>query len=105
MPDGYTFPDATVPKTDLVSSSDIGRGQHKDGVSNIEDEYVPLFKAAGAGQITMFVYGHIDYCDIFNKPRSTAFCFVYAPGAGEELPICDRFNGEIPHRSKCGPTH
>lgn len=87
--------------TGLVSAADIGRDQGKEFHGEITAGDVPLFRMAASGHSTLYVYGRIDYCDIFRKPRSTAFCFIYKPGVGESLPVCDRYNGEIPARHKC----
>jgi hypothetical protein len=65
---------------------------------------IETFKAAIKKQTTLFLYGHIDYCDIFGEPHSTAFCFKYVPNGGLSLPKCDRHNGEIAARKNCGGT-
>jgi hypothetical protein len=95
----FAFPDHK--RTGLVSKSDLGRDKHKDGGGEIDAKDILLFKNAVDGNATIFIYGHVDYCDIFNKPHSTAYCFLYVPHGGLHLPLCDRFNGEIDARGTC----
>lgn len=95
----FAFPDHK--RTGFVSKSDIGRDKHKDSAEELDDQAIATFKQAVAGDTTLFLYGHADYCDIFGHPHSTAYCFRYVPNAGLHLPICDRFNGEIEPRGKC----
>ncbi|MGP8232361.1 MAG: hypothetical protein ACLQL2_06805 [Methylovirgula sp.] len=100
LPKDFAFADHK--RTGFVSKSDIGRDKHKDSAEEITDQKdIAMFKAAGDGQITMFLYGHVDYCDIFGEPHSVAFCFIYKRNAGLHLPICDRYNGEIPAKGTC----
>jgi hypothetical protein len=100
LPERYSFPDPKPPSDHFVSTSDIGRDKHTDSVGPIPDDQIAVFRNAGAKRSTLFIYGHIDYCDIFNEPHSTAFCFKYFQNAGS-LPICDRYNGEIAPQHKC----
>jgi hypothetical protein len=99
LPADFDFP--YHQPTGLVSAADVGRDQGKEFHGEIGPGDVSMFRMAAEGHSTLYVYGRIDYCDIFRKPRSTAFCFIYKPGVGERLPICDRYNGEIPARHKC----
>lgn len=99
LPKHFKFPDQKA--TGQISVSDVGRDKTKDGSSGIADKYVVTFKEAMTGVSTLYIYGHVDYCDIFDTPHSTGFCFVYVPHAGDHLPICDRYNGEIRPRGHC----
>jgi hypothetical protein len=97
----FVFNDHPSSKDDFNSISDIGRGKPKESVGPIADKDISTFKAAIDKKITLFLFGHVDYCDIFNEAHSTAFCFIYVPNVGSNLPLCDRFNGEIKPRSDC----
>jgi hypothetical protein len=99
IPAGHTFPD--YPQAGIVSKGNIGRDKRWDSIPDIPLEVVHLYKSVGDGTGTLFIYGHYDYCDIFNEPHSTAYCFRYVPNVGYRMPLCDRFNGEIPARSTC----
>jgi hypothetical protein len=95
LPSSLDFPDYSPPNgSGLVSTSELARDKHRDGMASIDDD-IDRFRAATTGTTTIYLYGHIDYCDVFGKPRATAFCFLYVPNVGEKLPICDRYNGEI----------
>lgn len=104
LPDGFAFLDHTKKEPAFASTSDVGRDHHKDVAGPIPDSDIATFKDAAAQKFTLFIYGHVDYCDVFDQPHSTAFCFRYIPNAGLHLPICDRFNGEIPPRGRCKAT-
>ena len=104
LPKNFSFPDEVPVPTGFNSHSDIGRDQHKDGQAVIDDNDIKTFQDAAAGNSTLFVYGHVDYCDIFDEPHSTAFCFIYVLNAGEHPPLCDTFNGEIAPRHICHPV-
>jgi hypothetical protein len=101
LPRGFGFPDHKQISSGFISKSDIGRDKHKDSAGEIEAKDIPTFKDAVDGRTTLFLYGHVDYCDIFKVPRSTAYCFVYVPNGGLHLPLCESFNGEIPPRHEC----
>lgn len=99
LPQDFAFPDHV--RTGFVSKSDIGRDKHKDTAEEMDIAAVATFKNAAAGNTALFLYGHVDYCDIFGEAHTTAFCFKYVPNAGVNLPLCDRYNGEIAPKSTC----
>jgi hypothetical protein len=99
LPKDFAFPDHN--RTGFVSKSDIGRDQHKDSAEEFDVAAIATFKDAVAGNTTLFLYGHVDYCDIFREPHTTAYCFMYIPNAGLHLPLCDRYNGEIAPKGTC----
>ena len=44
---------------------------------------------------SVFIYGHIDYIDVFDKPQTTKFCYQYFPvevGIGHSLVVYDEHN-------------
>jgi hypothetical protein len=101
LPENFEFPDYSPTNTPaFVSTSELARDQHRDGAGEIEHD-IDRFRTSTKRMSTLYLYGHLDYCDVFGKPRATAFCFLYAPNVGEKLPICDRYNGEIKAHHKC----
>lgn len=94
------YPPLTQNTDKFVSVSALGRDKHRDAMAPIVQD-VPNFQAVGLGNATVFLHGHIDYCDIFGKPRKTVFCFIYTPDAGERFPLCDRHNGEAKATHSC----
>jgi len=99
LPANFGFPDHPI--EGRISQSDIGRDKTKDTASGIDDADIGTFKAAGDRRSTLFIYGHVDYCDVFGHPHTTAYCFIYARNGGTHLPICESYNGEIPAMGKC----
>jgi hypothetical protein len=99
-PLNFEFPDYSPSGPTLVSTSELAQGKNRDGVGGIGD--IEPFRMATTGASTLYLYGHLDYCDVFGKPRATGFCFIYVPNVGEKLPLCDRHNGEIEPHHSCG---
>jgi hypothetical protein len=100
LPNNFDFPDAPQAPDAFNSLSDIGKDKHKDSAGPIPEADIARFRDAAANGKTMFIYGHIDYCDVFHEPHSTAFCFRFK-NAGTNLPICDRYSGEIIPKHEC----
>lgn len=102
LPAHFTFPDARPDALhSFFSSSELGKDEVGTSISPLTDRAVAALKAAGANTSTVFLYGHVDYCDIFGEPHSTAYCFKYERGVGDKLPKCPRFNGGIAPRGAC----
>jgi hypothetical protein len=99
LPTNFAFPNET--KKIFISKSDIAKDKHRDGIVELSADDVTAFKDAAADHTTLFLYGHIDYCDIYRQPHTTAYCFKYALNAGLNLPLCDSYNGEILPRGSC----
>jgi hypothetical protein len=85
----------------LNSSSELGKDEHGDGIGPVTQGGIATLEGAASGARTVFLYGHVDYCDVFGHPHSTAYCFEYERGLGDHLPKCGRFNGEITPRGTC----
>lgn len=102
LPKDFAFPEH-APYT-FDSESDIGRSGTKETAAQIGNADIRTFQLAAQGTMTLFLYGRVNYCDVFGVPHSTAYCFVYVPNAGDHLPLCDRYNGEVPARHACGPV-
>jgi hypothetical protein len=101
LPPDFNFKDHKESADESHGVSFIGRDNHRDTYRAIGGEDISVFKVAVAAQSVIFLYGHIDYCDIFNLPHSTIFCFRYVPNSGTLHLSCDRHNGEAKPQHKC----
>lgn len=98
LPDDFAFDDFD---SIAVEGADIVRSRM---LLNAGQEYAPLtvvtdfapFREAESRTHTMFLYGHIDYTDIYEKTWQHDFCFVYAPSLPPpaHLTRYDQHNGE-----------
>ena len=80
----------------------MGKDEIDGSISPLSPRGIADLKDAAPGAaVTVFIFGHIDYCDIFGRPHSTAYCVEYKRGMADHLPRCDRYNGEIPPRATC----
>lgn len=102
LPAGFTFPDlGAADSQHLNSSSELGKDEHGDAIGPLTQNGITTLEETAREADTVFLYGHVDYCDVFGHPHSTAYCFEYARGLGDSLPKCRRFNGEIAARGTC----
>jgi hypothetical protein len=101
LPADFKFEDHKQSADESGGISFIGKDNHRDTYRLIGSADIPLFKEAVAQQSVVFLYGHIDYCDIFNSPHSTVYCFRYVPNSGTLHLSCDRHNGEAKPLHKC----
>lgn len=80
----FTFPD---PENQIAESyryhnlTIIDPGHNFMGYGFYPSELRLMFTTANAVQINLFVYGHIDYTDVFNRRWRRDFCFHYSPKA------------------------
>jgi hypothetical protein len=44
---------------------------------SLNQEEVSNLVRASAGILTCYIYGHVDYIDIFHRKRTTPFCYGY----------------------------
>lgn len=106
LPAGFKFPDlGATDSQHLNSSSELGKDEHGDAIGPLTRGGIATLQDAASDGDTVFLYGHVDYCDVFGHPHSTAYCFEYERGLGDNLPKCDRFNGEIAPRGACSGEH
>lgn len=102
LPADFKFPDlGAIDSQHLNSSSELGKDEHGDAIGPLTQAGIATLEDAPSDADTVFLYGHVDYCDVFGHPHSTAYCFEYERGLGDALPKCDRFNGEIAPRGAC----
>jgi hypothetical protein len=69
-----------VPGTVFV----INPEETSHGGDLLEPGDVDLIRRARSHQITLYLYGHIDYTDVFKCRDALKFCFRYAPDAKPE---------------------
>ncbi|MBI1866714.1 MAG: hypothetical protein HYS06_00150 [Methylocystis sp.] len=83
LPENFEFRDPDAIKvpglSDLTSSGVVHPNTSYENRSGITD--ARAFISARNKQSIMFLYGHIDYVDIFDKPQTTIFCYIYEPWA------------------------
>jgi hypothetical protein len=48
-----------------------------------------MLQRAERQELTAFLYGHIEYSDVFDKKRHTNFCYLWLPGGSA---LCERYN-------------
>jgi hypothetical protein len=70
LPADFAYPDYNSEKGGSIIN--LGRGIPSVFKFPIERE---KYEAARRGQIALFIYGHVDYADIFKNLQSTEFCF------------------------------
>jgi hypothetical protein len=99
LPTNFAFPDDQ--KHLFISKSDIGKDKHRDAIVALANDDITAFKDAAADRATLFLYGHVDYCDIFQQPHTTAYCFKYVLNGGLNLPLCETYNGRVTPRRSC----
>jgi hypothetical protein len=99
LPANFTFSDQNTRR--FISKSDIGRNKFRDGIVELTADEVAALQEAGDGRKSLFLYGHIDYCDVFEQPHTTAYCFKYVQNSGLNLPVCEIYDGEIAPRGRC----
>jgi hypothetical protein len=86
LPENFDFPDSegiVVPGISHTADSNViipnTSFVNHGGIGDARD-----FISAREKKIVLFIYGHIDYIDIFDKLQTTTFCYVYAPWASDE---------------------
>jgi hypothetical protein len=52
-------------------------------------------KAIGAGTTYLYVWGHIEYSDVFDHPHRTTFCAQYNPQQPQFAQACQHFNNKV----------
>jgi hypothetical protein len=80
LPPDFTYADganARTPGTVFV----INPQERSHGGDLLDAGVVDFIKRARNHQITLYLYGHIDYTDVFKCRNVLKFCFRYAPDA------------------------
>jgi hypothetical protein len=64
----------------------------------IEQDVMSNIVRSRSHEITLFYYGNIHYTDVFDKSRTTPFCFQYFPNIPEnaQFPNCEEHNTPLP---------
>ena len=94
--DDFAYEDVNLVEDKFYGEIDVGRDKNRDSGGEIKAEAIPIFKSAVNKEKSLFIYGHVDYCDIFNEPHSTAFCYRYMPNSDNGHLSCRHFKGNRP---------
>ncbi len=82
LPKGFTYPDvetANNAKTEVLLTSVPVNPAKNYTIPFVVN--VNLIQRGRDRKVTLFLYGHADYQDIFHKSRHTPFCYMYLPDA------------------------
>lgn len=89
LPQNFEYPDLKghlPPSLDLIKSKVvIHPGQEWKSKIAVHD--VSPFIDASKQKVMLFLYGHVDYSDIYDQKHRTDFCYVYEPGTQGEDPF------------------
>jgi hypothetical protein len=95
LPPGFNYPDydsetaidesTGLAHRPLASESTImpGKENRSNGFINVD-----LVRRARNKEVSLYIYGHADYADVFGNKRATEFCYMYVPnltGEGENF--------------------
>lgn len=77
----FTFPDLdqNVPKElDLITSKTVV-DPSESWITRVAIHDITPFLKAARKKSSLYIYGHIDYTDIYGKDHHSNFCYVYQP--------------------------
>jgi hypothetical protein len=79
-----------------IGSTTLDRDQMYPGKHALRKRSVQEFKIAGRKEQVLYLWGHINYCDIYNRKWIRNFAFIYEPwlGVGHEFESINRHQGE-----------
>ena len=89
LPSEFTYPDYPSKLSLLIGVVSLNPG--KDITFNFPFDIQTVLNAR-AHKNNLFVYGHIDYRDVFHKRRQSQFCYLYAPDASDGFSTCTEHN-------------
>lgn len=96
LPKDFDYPDnPPIESAYPMSKSTLNPTESAIAGNQFGAETVAIIIRAREHQASMYIYGHIDYKDVFDKPRTTPFCFRYAPDTTDEahrFPLCPEHN-------------
>jgi hypothetical protein len=79
LPENFTYPDY-----DGVTGGDVRPVWSRATVfpdqihiSFVQVNDLTAFRDAVARRVSLYLYGHIDYADVYGRPHTTTFCFTY----------------------------
>jgi hypothetical protein len=94
LPDNFKFPDREQIGPFPIYRSVAVLHPEKD-IPFAFDFDDTLIERVRKNEIALFLYGHIDYVDVFDKDHTTNFCYQYFPcdiGMGHSLIMYDEHN-------------
>jgi len=81
LPDDFSYPDResiTTPGIGrVVSHLHLMQGQ--DHTARVPIYNVGVFRQAQQREVTVYIYGHVDYRDVFGQDWSRRFSYIYEP--------------------------
>jgi hypothetical protein len=91
LPKDFSFPDLDECPDSLKSETALYPKVPLPAVTETGNCPLVLGKMALAvsGHSTLYLYGHVDYEDVFDNPHTTTFCLTWASGTSS---YCDRHN-------------
>lgn len=99
LPDDFLYKDikSSIPDQDSYTEPVIIEPDRSHIVRcPYNSEFRKKIDEANMKKIGLFVYGHIDYSDVFNRRWERTFCFRYTPHAGpkDKFTCYERHNNE-----------
>ncbi len=94
LPDNFKFPDQEESGNFPVYRSIAVLHPGKNIPFTFLNDLDPI-RRCRKKEVAVFIYGHIDYIDVFDKPQTTKFCYQYFPvevGIGHSLVVYDEHN-------------
>jgi len=76
IPDGFAYPDYNLETALTAGRTFIIPGETVPITFGVDGE---RFAEAAEGKVNLFLYGHIDYSDVFGESRATTFCYRVIP--------------------------
>ena len=93
LPADWPFADHQSTSTNLTTIEKRTLFPAQTFVSKIGVHDLTTFRQAVALTSSVYLYGHIDYRDVFGRDQVTEFCFVYNPWRGrDQFTAIDRHN-------------
>lgn len=102
LPPDFNYADG-IPNGPLLAPVTMSPHSTTDMGGSLNAATVDLFKRARNHQITLHIYGHVDYTDAFKCSGSILFCYRYTPDNKPEhrFPPCAKHNEP---RKDCEPN-
>jgi type II secretory pathway pseudopilin PulG len=106
LPADFNWPDLDTSSSGnlkpIVSVSTLGRDQQSTIATPITTKNdIQIFSDVASHRGSAWVYGRVDYCDIFRRTHSKLFCFEFNAVPYQQFTVCDRHTDDQDTRQKC----
>jgi hypothetical protein len=94
LPDDFKFPDKESADSFLIYKSVAVLHPRKEVTFTFPLDFT-IIERVRKNEIVLYLYGHVDYADVFGRDHSTRFCYQYFPvavGIGHSLVMYDEHN-------------